>query len=211
MGAREADCLLTQDEAWAEGVDPLLAMQHLDFATYMVDDILVKVDRASMATSLEVRCPMLDPAVVAFAWSLPPESRLGPDGGKVALRRVLARYVPPAMFERPKQGFALPVEHWLRGPLRDWGEALLDESRLRSEGFLQPTMVRRIWDQHVNDGKERSFLLWSLLMFQAWHEHWSRPAAGEEDVRAVGTAVTGRPERKAQGKDIPRPALTSGA
>ncbi len=211
VGAREIDCLLTQDEAWADGVDPLLAMQHLDFVTYMADDILVKVDRASMATSLEVRCPMLDPAVIAFAWSLPPESRLGPEGGKVALRRVLARYLPPAMFERPKQGFGLPVEHWLRGPLRDWGESLLDEGRLRSEGFLQPTTVRRIWNQHVNEGKEHSVLLWSLLMFQAWHEHWSRPAAGEQAVPAVEAAATDRPERDAESGKIPRPALSSGA
>ena len=175
IGAHEATCLLTQEQAWAEGVDPLLAMQHVDFITYMADDVLVKVDRASMGTSLEVRCPLLDPTVVAFAWSLPPESRLGPDGGKAALRRVLARYVPRAMFERPKQGFSMPVDHWLRGPLRDWGEALLDERRLRMEGFLQPDMVRAVWDQHVNGKKEHTFLLWSILMFQAWLEYWSRP------------------------------------
>ncbi len=181
IGAGQSECLLTQQQAWAESVDPLLAMQHLDFITYMADDVLVKVDRASMGTSLEVRCPMLDPAVVAFAWSLPPAGRLGPEGGKAALRRVLARYLPEAMFERPKQGFGLPVEDWLRGPLRDWGEALLDEGRLRMEGFLVPETVRRIWNQHIAGKKEHTFLLWSVLMFQAWHEYWSRPVTGLAD------------------------------
>lgn len=181
IGARETDCLLTQEKAWARAVDPLLAMQHLDFITYMVDDVLVKVDRASMGTSLEVRCPMLDPAVLAFAWSLPPDKRLGPEGGKAALRRVLGRYVPQAMYERPKQGFGLPVEDWLRGPLRDWGESLLEESRLRAEGFLQPEAVRRIWNQHVAGKKEHTFLLWSLLMFQAWLEYWSESSTSLTD------------------------------
>ena len=181
IGAQQTACLLTQENAWAQAVDPLLAMQHLDFITYLVDDVLVKVDRASMGTSLEVRCPMLDPAVVALAWSLPPRSRLGPDGGKVALRRVLARYVPPTMFERPKRGFGLPVDDWLRGPLRDWAEALLDERRLHIEGFLKPETVRRIWQEHVTGRKEHTFLLWSLLMFQAWYEYWSPPVTGRAD------------------------------
>lgn len=188
VGAHPADCLLTEPAAWAEGVDPLLAMQHLDFITYMVDDVLVKVDRASMGVALEVRCPLLDPDVVAFAWRLPAKDRLGPEGGKAALRRVLARYVPTAMFDRPKQGFGLPVEHWFRGPLRDWGDALLDEHRLRSEGFLQPSAVRRTWEQHVSGEAEHTFLLWSVLMFQAWHEYWSRPAPRGDAALSDGVA-----------------------
>ena len=190
VGAREVDCLFSQPQAWAEKVDPLLAMQHLDFITYMVDDVLVKVDRASMGASLEVRCPLLDPDVVAFAWSLSAEDRLGPSGGKAALRQVLARYVPQKMFDRPKQGFGLPVEHWLRGPLRDWGEALLNERRIREEGYLQPAMVRRTWDQHLSGQQEHTFLLWSLLMFQAWREHWSQPASKEENAMLAAVPLS---------------------
>lgn len=120
---------------------------------------------------------MLDPAVLAFAWSLPPDKGLRPEGGKAALRRVLGRYLPQAMYERPKQGFGLPAEDWLRGPLRDWGESLLEESRLRAKGFLQSEAVRRIWNQHVAGKKEHTFLLWSLLRFQASLEYWSGSSA----------------------------------
>lgn len=190
VGARPADCLLTQPQAWAQGVDPLLAMQQVDFATYMVDDVLVKVDRASMGTALEVRCPLLDTDVIAFAWSLPPDQRLGPTGGKAALRRVLARYVPEALFDRPKQGFGLPVDRWMRGPLREWVETLLDERRLAREGYLQPAMVRRTWAEHLSEGKDHTFLLWSLLMFQAWQEHWTQQRAPLESPRAPAAVVS---------------------
>lgn len=189
VGARGGDCLMTEPHAWAKDVDPLLAMQHLDFITYMVDDVLVKVDRASMAASLEVRCPLLDVDVITFAWSLPETERLAAEGGKIALKRVLERYVPREMFERPKQGFGLPVERWLRGPLRDWAEALLDEQRLRDEGFLQVARVRRTWQQHLSGEQEHTFLLWSLLMFQAWQETWCRPRAAASEFAHPMAAV----------------------
>jgi asparagine synthase (glutamine-hydrolysing) len=188
IGAKRIPSRLTESSDWANVDDPLLAMQHLDFITYMVDDILVKVDRASMACSLEVRCPLLDPAVIAFAWRLPQSLRLGPDGGKPVLRAVLANYVPRHLFERPKQGFGMPLELWLRGPLRDWAEDLLDESRLVAEGYLRPEAVRAIWRQHLSGETEHTFLLWSILMFQAWLEHWHVAESMAQPISARGAA-----------------------
>lgn len=173
IGARALPSRLSESTDWAEVDEPLLAMQQLDFITYMVDDVLVKVDRASMACSLEVRCPMLDPAVIALAWRLPRHLRLGPDGGKPVLRAVLANHVPRDLFERPKRGFDVPLALWLRGPLRDWAEGLLDESRLRAEGYLRPEAVRKVWYEHLSGDHEHTFLLWSILMFQAWLEEWN--------------------------------------
>jgi asparagine synthase (glutamine-hydrolysing) len=172
LGARPVPCGLTDPERWADVADPLLGMMLVDFTTYMADDILTKVDRASMGVSLEVRCPLLDPRVLELAWSLPPSLRMGPNGGKHVLRNLLARHVPRALFERPKQGFNIPIEEWLRGPLRDWAEALLDERRLHQEGFLRPRPVRRIWEEHCSGQRPSTFLVWSLLTFQAWHETW---------------------------------------
>jgi asparagine synthase (glutamine-hydrolysing) len=174
LGARPVPSGLTDPDGWADVPDPLLGMMLVDFTTYMADDILTKVDRASMGVSLEVRCPLLDPRVVELAWSLPSSMRMGPDGGKHVLRNLLARHVPRALFERPKQGFNIPIEEWLRGPLRDWAEALLDEHRLHQEGFLRPRAVRRIWEEHLAGQRSHTFLLWSLLTFQAWQETWIR-------------------------------------
>lgn len=188
IGARDIPTRLTESADWAEVDDPLLAMQHLDFITYMVDDVLVKVDRASMACSLEVRCPMLDPAVIELAWRLPQGLRLGPDGGKPVLRSVLANYVPRHLFERPKQGFDVPLALWLRDPLRDWAEELLDGSRLAAEGYLRPAGVRTIWRQHLSGEHEHTFLLWSILMFQAWLEHWHVSESMAQPIGARGAA-----------------------
>lgn len=178
QGARPAPSGLTDRSVWAGVSDPLLGMMLVDFTTYMADDILTKVDRASMGVSLEVRCPLLDPDVIAFAWSLPSTMRMGPKGGKHILQNLLARHVPRALFERPKQGFNIPIEEWLRGPLRDWAEDLLDAHRLHDEGFLEPQAVRRVWQEHVLGRRAHTFLLWSLITFQAWHETWikGRPA-----------------------------------
>jgi asparagine synthase (glutamine-hydrolysing) len=188
IGAKYLPSGMTESEDWAKVEDPLLAMQHLDFITYMVDDVLVKVDRASMACSLEVRCPLLDPAVIELAWRLPPSLRLAPDGGKPVLRAVLANYVPRHLFERPKQGFGLPLELWLRGPLRDWAEELLDENRLRAAGYLRPEAIRNIWNQHLSGEHEHTFLVWSILMFQAWLEHWQAPGIAAQPLEACGAA-----------------------
>ncbi len=156
----------------AEVPDALQAMMYADFAAYLVDDVLVKVDRASMAVGLEVRCPLLDARVLEFAWSLPRGLRLGDGGGKRIPRKLLERLVPGELSDRPKRGFSPPVGAWLRGPLREWAEELLDEGRLRREGLLDPGAVRALWAQHLAGWKDREQLLWAVLMFQAWREHW---------------------------------------
>jgi asparagine synthase (glutamine-hydrolysing) len=146
-------------------------MMYLDTVTYLPDDILVKVDRASMAVSLEARCPLLDYRVFEFAWSLPLEMKVHGTQGKRILRDLLYRLVPRELIDRPKQGFDVPLSEWLRGPLRDWGEDLLNEKRLRQEGWLRPDTVRRSWQQHLSGAEENRDKLWTILMFQAWLAH----------------------------------------
>ena len=150
--------------------DPLRVMMLMHFCDYLPDDILVKVDRASMAVSLEVRCPILDHRVVEFAWSLPLEMRVDHRGGKRILKELLSRYVPAELTERSKKGFGIPLADWLRGPLRDWAEALIDRERLAGEGLFDPIAVRRVWQQHLSGWRNHAQLLWSILMFQAWYE-----------------------------------------
>jgi asparagine synthase (glutamine-hydrolysing) len=149
-------------------------MMLLDTLTYLPDDILVKVDRASMAVALEVRAPLLDHRVLEFAWRLPLALKLQDGRGKLVLRRLLSRYVPEQLFERPKTGFGVPIYRWLRGPLRDWAEDLLDEQRLEREGFLNPMPIRNVWKSLLSGQSEWAYggeLLWSVLMFQAWLAH----------------------------------------
>jgi len=145
----------------------LRAMQ-LDAITYLPDDILVKVDRAAMAASLETRVPLLDHRIYEMAWRLPDDLRNRPGHGKYLLRKVLDRYVPRTMFERPKMGFGVPVGSWLRGPLREWGEDLLSPSMLRSQGLLDAQVVRGAWADHLSGRSDRTYELWSVLMLQAW-------------------------------------------
>jgi len=161
--------------------DPVLAkrfpdltglFQYLDMATYLPDDILCKVDRASMAVALEVRCPLLDHRVIEYFWSLPRQYLRQGNNRKILLKRILARYVPPALFERPKMGFAVPIKHWLRGPLRDWAEGLLAEDRLRRENLLNARPIRRAWEDHLAGRADHEHRLWTILMFQSWRERW---------------------------------------
>lgn len=143
-------------------------MQYLDTVTYLPDDILTKVDRASMAVALEVRVPLLDHRVVAFSWRLPVEQKLNNGVGKRALRQVLGRYVPAHLFERPKMGFGVPLDDWLRGPLRRWAEPLLDPTRLRQQGLLNPDPILARWNAHTAGQANWGYSLWNVLVLQAW-------------------------------------------
>jgi asparagine synthase (glutamine-hydrolysing) len=148
-------------------------MSIVDAATYLPDDILVKVDRASMAVSLEARAPLLDHRVLEFAWSLPTQLQFQGERGKRLLWEILLRYVPRGLVDRPKVGFGIPLDSWLRGPLRDWAEALLEPARLAREGYFNPGPVRAYWEDHLSGRRQRHYYLWDLLMFQAWLERQS--------------------------------------
>jgi asparagine synthase (glutamine-hydrolysing) len=148
--------------------DAVARVIYRDMAGYLTGDILVKLDRATMAASLEGRCPFLDDRVLEFAWRLPTTVKIRHGQGKWPLRRLLRRYLPQTLFQRPKQGFNVPIGEWLTGPLRGWAEELLDGARIRREGLLHSGRIQACWQQHLSGRCDRSGELWAILMVQAW-------------------------------------------
>lgn len=162
-------------------------MMALDTCTYLPDDILCKVDRAAMSVSLETRIPFLDHRVVEFAWTLPLRLKIGKGErkGKWILRQLLSKYVPEKLIERPKMGFGVPIDAWLRGPLREWAEELLDPSRLREEGWFHPAPIRVAWAEHLSGERNWQYQLWNALMFQSWLED-QKTASSQKICRFLG-------------------------
>ncbi len=164
---------------WDDGVweSRLSFEEHMmlaDTLTYLADDVLVKVDRAAMGVGLETRAPYLDHRVFEFAWSLPLDYRIRRGETKAILRQVAYRYLPPRLLDRPKSGFAVPIHNYLKGPLRDWAEALLDRRRLEQDGYFDADAVRSSWEQHLSGSFNNQYEIWSILMFQAWQEQLGR-------------------------------------
>ena len=160
--------VLSDRQGWTQLPDFTQRMMYLDTVTYLPNDILVKVDRASMGVSLEAWVPLLDHHVVEFARRVPLSMKIRNGQGKRLLRQVLYNYVPKNLIERPKMGFGIPIDSWLRGPLRDWAEALLDQGRLHEEGFFNLQPIRQNWAEHLSGDQDWQYYLWDVLMFQAW-------------------------------------------
>jgi len=190
-GSIEPHGILWDESVATEIPDFIRRMQFQDAVTYLPEDILTKVDRASMAVALEARVPLLDHRVVEFAWGLQRSLKIRDGKGKWLLRQVLYRYVPSELVERPKMGFSVPVTAWLRGPLRDWAEDLLDETRMREAGLLNPAPVRRRWAEHQEGRRDWSDSLWGVLMFQAWSRRWLDGAAPLEVTERGSPALCG--------------------
>jgi asparagine synthase (glutamine-hydrolysing) len=180
---------------WAQNLEVLLPdsvdrMRYLDMCTYLPDDILTKVDRASMAVALEVRVPFLDHRLVEWVWKLPTFQNARARRPKHLLRRVLARYVPDRLVERPKMGFGVPLADWLRGPLRDWAEDLMNEPGLSADDIFDVEAIRSLWAEFLSGDNGRYFLIWNILMFQAWHRRWGGASVPDTGARRLAALLT---------------------
>jgi asparagine synthase (glutamine-hydrolysing) len=171
-GGHEPPSVLNDGAQAPQLADWLALKMYLDLVSYLPGDILAKVDRATMGVSLEGRMPFLDHRVVEFVWHLPLAMKIRDGVSKYLLRRLLYKYVPPRLLERPKMGFGAPVGAWLKGPMREWAETLLAESRLRADGILNPAPIREKWQEHLAGKRNWQYQLWTVLMFQAWRERW---------------------------------------
>ena len=170
IGAQDPHTLINDSNCWPQTDSFQHAMMAMDAQTYMTDDILVKVDRAAMANSLETRVPLIDHRIAELAWRMPLDYKIRDGEGKWLLKQVLFRHVPRELIERPKMGFGIPLHDWLRGPLRDWAEALLDENLLQQQGYFNPAPIRKVWSEHLSGAHNHEHRLWDVLMFQAWLE-----------------------------------------
>ena len=170
LGGRIPENRIDDRSRWPRLTDPAARMMALDSLTYLPGNILTKADRASMAVSLETRAPLVDRDAIEFAWSLPISMKLRANRGKWLLRELLYRFVPRDLVDRPKVGFGIPLDAWLRGPLREWAEALIGQDRLDREGFFDSQVIRRAWQAHLDGRRTLGNRLWSVLMFQAWRD-----------------------------------------
>jgi len=167
-GVLEPKTVLTTPGAWPSFQDVVSRMMYFDLMTELPDDILVKVDRATMAVSLESRAPFLDHRIVELAWRIPLHQKVRNGEGKWILRQLLYKYVPRGLIERPKMGFGVPIDAWLRGPIKEWAAALLAPTRLARDGYFDPNAITAAWSQHQRGDRNNAHLLWGILMFQGW-------------------------------------------
>jgi asparagine synthase (glutamine-hydrolysing) len=189
INGREPLTVLTDKNQWVSLPEFAKRMMYLDLVSYLPDDILTKVDRASMATSLEARVPLLDHRVVEFAASLPISMNISGAQGKGVLRDVLYQYVPRELMERPKMGFGVPIDAWLRGPLREWAEDLLDPAAMTQDGYLNPGPIQEKWREHLSGTRNWQHPIWTVLQFQAWRRGARADTSSREFVPLSGAAV----------------------